>query len=207
MQTPYEGGIIKQYALYNHNYYTVAVTKTWQHRRDCWSSWSRTSQAFQITLLQPGVSPVDGTNAYQYCWLLCFQATTLRSRLCSGCTRGHGSGNDQLSRHQASVLTACCTWSKIEWPRHSHKFMASRMQQGWMVPGCGLPIRWPDEAHYLPGVNKTLLASALDGTGKPWVRLSPWPFHRLVWQYSRYCYTVCERTMICWTNELTDMPD
>ena len=45
--------------------------------------------------------------------------------------------------------------------------MASRMQQIWMVPGCGFPISWPDEAWYPPGVKNTLLGSALDGTEKP----------------------------------------
>lgn len=50
--------------------------------------------------------------------------------------------------------------------------MAFRMQQGWMTPGFGLPLRWPDvklkgaDVRYT-GVVNPLLASALDGSEDP----------------------------------------
>ena len=52
--------------------------------------------------------------------------------------------------------------------------MATRKQQGWIVPGFGLPIQWPQMKirPFQPLItwdNDTLLGSALDGSEDPWV--------------------------------------
>lgn len=73
--------------------------------------------------------------------------------------------------------------------------MATRKQQGWIVPGFGLPLQWPQMKvrplqPLLTWDNDSLLGSALDGSENP-----------------TFCYTMREITMIAWMNSLTDMPD
>lgn len=58
--------------------------------------------------------------------------------------------------------------------------MATRKQQGWIVPGCGLPLQWPQmQARpfqpLLSWDNDTLLGSALDGSENPYDL--PYPIH------------------------------
>ncbi|KAL8774321.1 MAG: hypothetical protein Q9209_001072 [Squamulea sp. 1 TL-2023] len=71
--------------------------------------------------------------------------------------------------------------------------MATRKQQGWIVPGFGLPLQWPQMQirafqPMLTWDNDILLGSALDGTENPY-----------------FCYTMREISMIAWMNTLTDM--